>query len=177
MSNWEQLATDLEQPLADAIADAVGRTANEEIALLALVYDDQRFAPPGVSFATTRERDGLLAGDTSDGWILATPADWDNHLIRVALDRDTAAKGRALEEHWAAANEDVPGDLSQELGLKLAAKLAGYSWPAGLARSDDFGVYAIDLEAQHLEHNVPLTMTAEQRATYRLDEVLGGPAD
>jgi hypothetical protein len=39
----------------------VARTADEESALLALLYDDQRFAPPGVSFATTRERDGPLA--------------------------------------------------------------------------------------------------------------------
>jgi hypothetical protein len=34
---------------------------------------------------TTRERDEALAGDESDSWMLATPAEWENVSIDVEL--------------------------------------------------------------------------------------------
>jgi hypothetical protein len=165
--SWDELVAELEHPLEDAIADAVIRAAGEEIALLALVYDDHRVAPPGVAFMTTRERDEALAGDDSDGWILASPADWENCLIEVPFDSGTDVKRRRLEALYLA--DESLLDAHRDLALVLAERLTKRKWPDELARSDDFAVYAIDLDAAaDLERNVPLTMTAAQRATYRL---------
>jgi hypothetical protein len=161
----------VEQRLLEAIPRAVERASIAETACcVVLAYDTEAAEPlpPLLGVGLVRERDELLASapEVPLPSLLWNPAEFSLFdLEALALDDDTSA-GRDLESAWAALVAQMRrrgrvSDLARLLS-RVAWELSGRDWSTSLPVSDDFVIYATDLQLCDLGRNMRASLFPER---------------
>ncbi|GAA1557251.1 hypothetical protein GCM10009827_092750 [Dactylosporangium maewongense] len=155
----------IEDALVAFIPDAVARlTVNGPAACVALSYHQSRALSVEVHACTADERAALAAIDPHAAW---SPADFE-----TGTDLDLAEAGpvRLVWQELALLDAADPG-AGSEIGRRLlcsaAARLNLRDWSATLPVTDDFVVYAVDLELVDLERNLTDCLPPDRLASLR----------
>ncbi len=160
----------VEERLLAAVPRAVERAAvNETAYCLVLAYDPSAPEPlPLLGVGLVRERDDLLASASEEPLpaLLWNPVAFSLYDIEaLELDADDAV-GRDLESAWTALTTQMHrrgrgGDLGRLLS-RVAWELSGRDWSTTLPVSDDFVIYATDLELSELSRNMAASLFPER---------------
>jgi len=135
------------------------------IACLALTYDCSAELSIGMSAATAAERTDLSSVEARAAW---SPADFE---ASTDIDIDDIGQSRLVGQELVLLDAD-DGDVAagSEIGRRLvcavAARLNQRDWSATLPVTDDFVVYAVDLELVDLERNLTRCLSTD-----RLDQL------
>jgi hypothetical protein len=149
----EELAERTLDAVLDAIRRAVAATQpDESMCLLALRYVHGGAPLPPMVDLCSDARWHELAAHSADPGILLSPPEWRGPELELDLDAETVAACAALER-WADCTRGP--DLAPGLAKRAAAILGGEDWSARRAVTDDFAVYAVDIELEDLAASIP----------------------
>jgi hypothetical protein len=154
----------IEDALFTLIPDAVARLAADgPAACLALSYDRSDALSFEVHAATADERSVLAAIDARAAW---SPADFE---AGTDIDLDEAGPVRLVRQELALLDAgDLDSAAGSEVGRRLlcsaAARLNLRDWSDTLPVTDDFVVYAVDLELVDLRRNLTDCLPPERLA-------------
>ncbi|MEU7590246.1 hypothetical protein AB0A95_28625 [Micromonospora sp. NPDC049230] len=148
------------------IPDAVARLAvDAPIACLALSYDRPTQLVIDVSAATADERAELASLEARAAW---SPADF---AASTDVDLGDTEPSRLVQQELTvldADDDDVAAGsaIGRRLWCRVAARLNLRDWSATLPVTDDFVVYAVDLELVDLERNLAACLSPERLAEF-----------
>ncbi|MGC5286247.1 hypothetical protein [Micromonospora sp. DT231] len=154
----------LEDELVALIPDAAALLpVDDPVACLALSYAGPAQLSLGISAATTDERDELRTVEARAAW---SPADFD-----TSTDIDLGPS-RLIRQELALLDADDPdvsagSETLRRLLCAVAARLNLRDWSATLPVTDDFVVYAVDLELVDLERNLTSCLPPDRLALIR----------
>jgi hypothetical protein len=132
----------------DAVRTAVAQVRHDEpMCMLALRYVAGVPLPPTVDLCPDSLWERLAASE--DPYYALNPAEWRTPEVVLDLDDETRAACDRLERL------DAKPDLARELTRAAAAVLQGEDWTTRRTVTDDFLVYAVDMELTDLEANHP----------------------
>lgn len=162
----------VEDRLVETLPELVrARAGAERIYCLALHYQLEWPLPPHVALGLERDRQAWI-GDIGDGETLRltvwNPAEFSTYRDGTVgwdlagLDPDLARAIRAIPEGADGAAEHAEVTLN-----RAARRLQRLDWPSIAAVTDDFAVFAVDLELTHLQENFRYSVPAAlRRALY-----------
>ncbi|WP_433831136.1 hypothetical protein ACQP2E_12705 [Actinoplanes sp. CA-015351] len=158
---------DLEDSFVTRVLGAAERLdVDGPVACLALSYYRQRPLSFEIHAATADERAELRSADAHAAW---SPADFEASTD-AGLD-DIAALRLVAQELTLLDADDVDAAAGSEIGRRLmcavAARLNRRDWSGTLPVTDDFLVYAVDLELVDLERNLTVCLPPERLAEVR----------
>ncbi|MEU8662649.1 hypothetical protein [Actinoplanes philippinensis] len=158
---------DIEDTLVRLIpAAAAGLTAGGPVDCIALAYHLPADLSIEICAATAEQRAALRSIDVPAAW---APADF-TAVAGVVVD-DTAALRLVRQEFTLLDTRDHDAAAGSEAGRRLlcavAARLNDHDWSGTLPVTDDFLVYAVDLELADLHRNLTDCLTPDQLARAR----------
>ncbi|MFG2049807.1 hypothetical protein ACGFIW_20560 [Micromonospora sp. NPDC048935] len=149
------------------IPDAAARlTVDAPVACLALSYDRPTQLVIDISAATADERAELASIEARAAW---SPADFE---ASTGIDLGDTEPSRLVQQELAlldADDDDVAAgsEIGRRLWCGVAARLNVRDWSATLPVTDDFVVYAVDLELVDLERNLTACLPPNQLTKFR----------
>ncbi|MEU8086743.1 hypothetical protein AB0B57_24415 [Micromonospora sp. NPDC049101] len=156
----------IEDSLVALVPDAAaGLAVDDPIACLALSYDRPTQLVIDISAATADERAELASIDARAAW---APADFE---ASTGIDLGDTEPSRLVQQELAlldADDDDVAAgsEIGRRLWCAVAARLNLRDWSATLPVTDDFVVYAVDLELVDLERNLASCLPPERLAAF-----------
>jgi hypothetical protein len=163
----------IEDTLVALIPDAAAQLAvDDPIACLAITYDRPTQLSIELSAATAQERADLSAVDAETAW---SPADFETSAD-IDLD-DTGPMSALVRQELALLDaDDIDVAAGSEIGRRLlcavAARLNLRNWSATLPVTDDFVVYAVDLELADLKRNLTICLPPDRLAQFHKRDLL-----
>ncbi|MCG5468899.1 hypothetical protein LADH09A_002799 [Micromonospora sp. LAH09] len=156
----------IEDLLVALIPDAAARLdVDDRIACLALSYARPTQLSIGISVATEAERADLSAIDAQAAW---APEDFETN---TDIDLDDTGPSRLVRQELALIDADdydvaAGSEIGRRLFCAVAARLNLHDWSATLPVTDDFVVYAVDLELVDLERNLTSCLPPDRLAQF-----------
>jgi hypothetical protein len=153
--------------LVELIPKAAAQLAvDDPIACLAVTYDRSAQLSIEISAATADERSDLSSVEAQTAW---SPADFE---AGTDIEIDDIEPTQLVRQQLALLDaDDVDVAAGSELGRRLlcavAVRLNQHDWPATLPVTDDFVVYAVDLELVDLERNLTECLSPNQLDHFR----------
>ncbi len=157
----------VEDALVTSIADAVPRLSIDgPAACVALSYTRSEALSFEVYAATADERADLAALDAQAAW---SPAEFETS---TDIDLDEAVPVRLVRQELALLDADdhdvaAGSEVARRLMFAVAARLNRNDWSNTLPVTDDFVVYAVDLELVDLERNLTDCLPPDRLALLR----------
>ncbi|MEV7987371.1 hypothetical protein [Micromonospora sp. NPDC085948] len=157
----------LEDMLVALIPAAAARLpVDDPIACLALGYAGPAQLSLGISAATAAERADLRTVDARAAW---SPEDFE---ASTDIDLDDTGPARLIRQELTLLDADDPdvsagSEILRRLCCSAAARLNLRDWSATLPVTDDFVVYAVDLELVDLDRNLTSCLPPDRLALLR----------
>ncbi|MEK8109424.1 hypothetical protein NKG94_42045 [Micromonospora sp. M12] len=156
----------IEDRAVELIPDAAAQLAvDDPVACLALSYFRPTQLVIEISAATADERAELASIEARAAW---SPADFE---ASTGIDLGDTEPSRLVQQELAlldADDDDVAAgsEIGRRLWCAVAARLNLHDWLATLPVTDDFVVYAVDLEMVDLERNLVSCLPSDRLAQF-----------
>lgn len=149
------------------IVDAIRRAAStsddaDAWCMLAVRYvTGGVLLPPIVNVC--HDRDWPELARSADPSYALNPAEWNDSELVLELDDATAVACEKLERTLAQGSS-APAGLARDLALTLVSRLSSENWSATRPVTEDFLVYAVDVDLADLERNLAGSAKCRQRS-------------
>lgn len=138
---------------------------DDKIYCVGLIYDNEGndAFPPEIAIGLESERVGWMRehGERARDFVW-NPAEFKHYpvgVVQLAEDEELSSSCDYLNTQLASTGSTAP---AAKLLIEVAAELNKLDWPKELKRTDDFIVYAVDLEGGDLKKNLKKTVSAKQ---------------